>query len=151
MPVVPYRYEPTPTLNLNAPHTSFLINKNTNSLQGFVRLLPEYHEKEIQVSKQDAETAMRNFLISYAPDLLDNFKLNWVDKHDEIILINNQKIKIAGMKVKCRDLNTGLYFWTIIAPDHSVMIFERDVEWDFLRAGRQTQKWLHDDWLKKEL
>ena len=96
MPVVLYRYEPPPTLNLNAPHTSFLINKNTNSLQGFVRLLPEYHEKEIQVSKQDAETAMRNFLISYAPDLLDNFKLNWVDKHDEIILINNQKIKNSG-------------------------------------------------------
>lgn len=55
------------------------------------------------------------------------------------------------MKVKRRNLTTGLYFWVIVAPDKSVMIFERDIIWDFLRAGRQTEKWLHDSWLKNRI
>ncbi len=50
-------------------------------------------------------------------------------------------MNLTGVKVKCRDLNTVLYFWTIIAPDETIMVFERDVERDFICAGRQMQKW----------
>lgn len=55
------------------------------------------------------------------------------------------------MKVKCRDLNTGHDFWKIIAPDETIRVFARDVERDFIRAGRQTQKWLHDSGLSQHL
>ena len=54
------------------------------------------------------------------------------------------------MKVKCRNSADGTYFWVIVGSDNSVIVFERDIEWDFIRAGRQTEKWLHDDWLRKE-
>lgn len=92
---------------------------------------------------------MVNFISQYAPSLKNNYKIQWIEPHDENIVINNQSINIRGMKVKCRDLNTGLYFWTIVAPDDTIMVFEKDIEWDFIRAGRQTQKWLHDEWLAK--
>ena len=31
------------------------------------------------------------------------------------------------------------------------MVFAKDVEWDFIQAGRQKQKWLHDSQLNKHL
>lgn len=150
-PVTLYRYEPKTILTFEAMNSSFLINDETQKIQGFARLLPQYDAKQPQVSKEDAEKAMREFATQFAPDLLKNFKIQWIDKHDETIIVDGKKVKLTGMKVKCRDIDTGLYFWMIIAPDHSVMVFERDVEWDFIRAGRQTQKWLHDSWLQKNI
>lgn len=62
-----------------------------------------------------------------------------------------KKVTLTGVKVTCRDLNTGLYYWTIIAPDETIMVFARDVQWDFIRADRQTQKWLHNSGLSQHL
>lgn len=146
-----YRFEPQQTLQLNSQHTSFLLDDESGKLQGFVRLLPQYQSSQEQVTKDKALEITLKFLQEFAPDLLINYKNNWIDTHDEVIMVDGGKVSLTGMKVKCRDLNTGLYFWTIIAPDGSVMVFERDVEWDFIRAGRQTQKWLHDSWLVKKL
>ena len=150
-PVTLYRFEPQETMHLNSQHVSFLLDDNSNKLQGFVRLLPQYQSTKAQVTKDKALAITLKFLETYAPDLLKNYNNNWIDTHDEEIMVNGKKVTLTGMKVKCRDLNTGLYFWTIIAPDETIMVFERDVEWDFIRAGRQTQKWLHDSWLRKKL
>lgn len=144
-----YRFEPIDSIHFGKSHVSFLLDSNSGNLQGFVRLLPEYISTKNQISKEEALDVTKNFLENYAPDLLVNYKNSWIDPHDEKIIENSNEITLTGMKVKCRDLNTGLYFWTIIAPDKSVMVFERDIEWDFIRAGRQTQKWLHDSWLSK--
>ncbi|APC12863.1 MULTISPECIES: hypothetical protein [Providencia] len=149
VPVTLFRFEPNNSFELFAEHSSILINDKTNELQGFVRLRPQYNKNSPQVTKSEAESIMVNFISQYAPNLKNNYKIQWIDSHDENIIINNQPIIIRGMKVKCRDLNTGLYFWTIIAPDASIMVFEKDIKWDFIRAGRQTQKWLHDEWLAK--
>lgn len=150
-PITLKRFEPEQTTHLGHQHISFVIDKNSDMLLGFVRLLPKYIRSEQQVSKVVAFEITLNFLKNYAPDLLVNYKNSWIDTHDETIMVADKKITITGIKVKCRDLNTGLYFWTIIALDQSVMVFERNIEWDFIRAGRQTQKWLHDQWLNKNL
>lgn len=150
-PVTLYRFEPKQTMHLKHQHISFLLDDNSGKLQGFVRLLPQYQSTEAQVTKDKALAITLIFLENYAPDLLKNYNNNWIDTHDEEIIVDGKKMTLTGMKVKCRDLNTGLYFWTIIAPDETIMVFERDVEWDFIRAGRQTQKWLHDSWLSKHL
>lgn len=144
-----YRFEPRSEINFGKSHVSFLLDSNSGNLQGFVRLVPEYISSKNQVSKEEAYNITKEFLEKYAPDLLVNYKNSWIEPHDETIIENSKKITLTGMKVKCRDLNTGLYFWTIVAPDKSIMVFERDIEWDFIRAGRQTQKWLHDSWLSK--
>lgn len=148
-PVTLFRFEPHNSFELYSEHSSILINDKTNELQGFVRLRPQYKKDAPQVTKSKAESVMVNFISQYAPSLKNNYKIQWIEPHDENIVINNQSINIRGMKVKCRDLNTGLYFWTIVAPDDTIMVFEKDIEWDFIRAGRQTQKWLHDEWLAK--
>jgi Zn-dependent metalloprotease len=150
-PVTLYRFEPNESIHLEQQHVSLLINDTTKNLQGLVRLLPKYQSSSQQVSKEIALQITLNFLKDYAPDLLENYNNNWINTHNETIIVDGKKNTLTGMKVKCRDLNTGLYFWTIIGPDQTVMVFERDIDWDFIRAGRQTQKWLHDSWLAKHL
>lgn len=145
-----YRYQPEGKFVLDQQHVSILQSDKGN-LEGFVRLLPQYKISGKQVSKDEAKTIAMNFLQRFAPDLLDKYKVNWIDEHTEEIFVNNKKITISGMKVKCRNEKDGLYFWVVIAPDGSVMIFERDVEWDFLRSGRKTEQWLHDSWLVKNI
>lgn len=122
-----YRFEPQTTMQLDSQHISFLLN-DTGKLQGFVRLLPQYQSTEQRVAKDTALAITQKFLEVYSPDLLENYENKWIDVHDENIIINGKKITLTGMKVKCRDLNTGLYFWTIIAPDETVMVFERDIK-----------------------
>ncbi|OCG26102.1 hypothetical protein A9G11_01395 [Gilliamella sp. wkB108] len=141
-----YRYQPEGKFVLDHQHVSILQN-DKGKLEGFVRLLPQYKVSGKQVSKDKAKNIAMNFLQRFAPDLVDKYKVNWIDEHTEEILVNNEKTIISGMKVKCRNERDGLYFWVVIAPDESVMIFERDIEWDFLRTGRKTEKWLHDNWL----
>ncbi|EKC9275614.1 hypothetical protein OQF52_004955 [Salmonella enterica] len=145
------RYEKdSKTIHYGHANVSFLISKNLR-LEGLSWLLPEYRDTGKQLTKNQAESIAVNFLTIYAPDLLDNYKIQWIDRHEEIIDIDEKKTTIAGMKVKFRNIKDGLYFWVIVAPDGSVIIFERDIEWDFIKAGRQTEKWLHDSWLKNKI
>ncbi|WP_446470479.1 hypothetical protein [Xenorhabdus stockiae] len=48
-------------------------------------------------------------------------------------------------------MDDRLYFWIFVASDKSVMAFERDIKWDFIKASRQTERWLHDKWLNNVL
>ncbi len=41
--------------------------------------------------------------------------------------------------------------WVIVGKDNEVITFERDIVWDFVRSGRQTEQWLHDSWLVSQL
>lgn len=143
------RYEKSSTsANYGMENVSFLIRKD-GQLEGVSRLLPEFNDTNTQLSEKESEQIALSFLKKYAPDLLINNAIQWIGKHSEEIKENGKKIKVSGMKVKCRNLTDGLYFWVIVAPDTSIMVFERDIEWDFIKAGRQTEKWLHDEWLAK--
>lgn len=145
------RYEKnSKSVHYGQANISFLISKS-GRLEGMSWLLPEYRDTDKHLEKNKAESIAINFLQNYAPDLIGKYKVLWIDKHEEIINVDGTKMKIAGMKVKCRNLEDGLYFWIVIAPDESPIIFERDIEWDFIKAGRQTEKWLHDRWLQKVL
>lgn len=144
-----YRYQKDPTsINFNQSHVSMVIDA-AGKLKGIARMDPDLARKD-QVSTAQAEAIARAFLDQYAPDLIENLDLQWIKPHDEKININTrEQVTLTGMKVKCRDRSTGLYFWVIIAPDKSVIVFERDIHWNFAFGGRQTEKWLHDTWLSK--
>lgn len=137
-------------VNYNGGNASLLVSE-TGRLEGLSRLLPEYEFKDNNIQKEEARYVAMSFLKHNAGDLLENFKVKWIDRHDEFIYENGRKIIISGMKVKCRNLTDGLYFWVIVSPNKDVIVFERDIEWDFIHAGRQTQKWLHDSWLKNNI
>lgn len=151
-PIYLFRYQPRTSLsiNLGGSHLSIVVDQN-NRLKGLARINESLLNSPL-LSEADAEAASNVFLTEYAPDLLNGANLQWIKPHDETVR-NSQgkKFKLTGMKAKYRNSNGGLYFWVIVGSDGNVIIFERDIEWDFAHAGRRTEKWLHDDWLKKHI
>lgn len=145
------RYTRTKELNFGGEHISFVFDSD-KKLFALARILAKYKkDKNFSLEKEEAKDIAISFLEKYAPDLLENYKISWIDFHDETLRIDNQKLKISGLKVKCQNLNDNRYFWVIVGEDKSIIVFERDVVWDFLKAGRQTQKWIHDSWLKGKI
>lgn len=141
------RFTKESEISLFNEHISFV---NNDKLIAIARMLKKYEVKP-NLSKDEAKNIAIDFLEKYAKDLLENYKILWVDFHDESLEIQGKTTKITGLKVKCQNLSDKLYFWVIVGFDKSIMVFERDVIWDFLRAGRVSQKYIHDSWLKKFL
>lgn len=138
---------------LYGEHLSFVIDPKNQQIKSFVRLEAR-HKNSPLPSQEEAMQISNKFLQKIAPDLLQNRKILWVDKHDEIIEIisNDEKIQknISGIKVKSRNTKTGLYFWTIVDANKEVYIFERDIKWIVFPGKRGTEKWLHDAWLDEK-
>ncbi|SQD78431.1 hypothetical protein [Moritella yayanosii] len=147
------RYQPQANsqLMLQQQHVSFVLDLQ-GKLMGFNRLIPDFSMNAGTLPDPDESRVLAiEFLEKYAPDLVKDMDVKWIKPHDEIIYQNNKKMTLTGMKVKCRNKSDGRYFWVVIAQDRSVMTFERDIVWDFFRAGRQTEKWLHDSWLTNKI
>lgn len=143
-----FRWQRSSGVSLGGDHVSFLLNTQ-GELAGFARMIPSAAASPLP-PKEKAEQIAREFLQEYAPDLLPVMNIQWIKPHtDEKYTDGLNQYRINGMKVKCRNAADGTYFWVIVGNDDSVIVFERDIEWDFIRAGRQTEKWLHDDWLQK--
>jgi len=147
------RYERTDGKNrgLGGEHFSAVVSQ-TGILKGITTMDESSQKADGLPSKKESEIIMQKFLSEYAPDLQSNMTIKWIDKHDETIEIIDdngkvKKIKVIGMKVKCRKKDDGLYFWAIINHQNKVITFERDIEWSFFRSKRITEKWLHDSWL----
>lgn len=146
--IILYRWQHVPELALGYCNVSIQVT-DKGELSGFARYIP-LAAKEPLPSKEVAEKTARDFLQKYAPDLLPVMDIQWIKPHrDETYIDGSTTYHINGMKMKCRSTADGTYFWVIVGSDTSVIVFERDIEWDFIRAGRQTEKWLHDEWLKK--
>ncbi len=73
---------------------------------------------------------------------------------ESIISLNDKGEKethtVTGMKVKAKNTKDGRWFWVIVGANSQPMIFERDIVWISFPGHRQTEKWLHDSWLKKQ-
>ncbi len=138
-------------INLGGEHVSLVIDRH-GKLKGMSRMLTSLvaDNKRSLPSVADSEQIAREFIRQHAADLYSNIKIQWVKPHDEQISFQANTVTLTGMKVKCRDSVSGLYFWVIVAADRSVMVFERDIEWNFFQGGRETQKWLHDSWLAEQ-
>lgn len=122
-------------------------------LLGFTRMDGELVGKALP-SRDETEKIAMAFLKDYAPDLLINASLNFIEPHDETITLENggqnQAVTLTGMKVKMRNKSDGLYFWVIVGADKKVMTFERDIYWQNRPYGhRRTEMWLHDQYLTK--
>ncbi|RMX03638.1 hypothetical protein D8I35_17070 [Corticibacter populi] len=104
-------------------------------------------------SRERTEAVARDFLKTYAPDLLPRMEIHWIDAHDEPIRVQRdsrtETVTLTGMKVKARNLADGRWFWVIVGADERPMVFERDIVWITFPGRRKTEKWLHDAWLKE--
>ncbi len=104
------------------------------------------NQSQLPTKKQSEEIA-KKFIQEVAPDLTENMNILWIEPHEELIIYNNKQSTITGMKVKCRDLRTGLYFWVIVGADKQIMAFERNIKWIVFPGKRGTEKWLDDNWV----
>ncbi|MGL4439024.1 MAG: hypothetical protein ACRCUE_07110 [Bosea sp. (in: a-proteobacteria)] len=142
------RHMPTrsDSLGLGGPHVSVVTNVQ-GVTKGFTRMDPALAGRQLPSASAARRTAI-TILERSAPDLLLRHEINWVKQHDERITVSGREITISGMKVKCRNLADGKYFWVIVGSDSELVTFERDIIWNFAAGYRKTQKWLHDTWLK---
>lgn len=70
---------------LYGEHISAVINKN-HILKGFVRLLSDKKNEPLP-TQTEAQSISDKFLLQYAPDLLQNRKILWIEPHNESIII----------------------------------------------------------------
>lgn len=137
---------------LGGEHFSTLVDES-GLLKGFVRFeeglaagaLPE---------KEAAHQVAQDFLAHAAPDLRASLELHWIDRHDETIAVGRSgqrhSVTIPGIKVKMRNPADGRWFWVIVGTDGKPIVFERDIVWITFPGHRQTEKWLHDEWLLRQ-
>ena len=98
-------------------------------------------------AREHAREIALDFLERFAPDLLAQFEIKWIEPHDEVIRTDGAALTITGMKVKIFNALDGRWFWIIVGTDGEVAVFERDIVWITIPGHRQTEKWLHDSWL----
>ncbi len=149
-PVTLTRYERQDGQNkgLEGEHFSVIYDQQ-GRLKGFARIDNQLGSGQLP-DRAEARKIAHQFLKIHAPDLLENSSEHFIEPHDEFIMVNGKKQKLTGMKVKMHNQTDGRWFWVIIGSDKKPMVFERDIVWINFPGRRQTEKWLHDEWLAKQ-
>lgn len=134
---------------LGGEHFSVVVSK-TGQLKGFSHIGLAYSSGILPTRERAQEIAL-NFLHESAPDLLPRMKINWINPHDEAFCVvrngRPERVALTGMKVKVKNTGDGRWFWVIVGANERVMVFERDIVWITFPGHRQTEKWLHDQWI----
>lgn len=150
------RYERTDGLNtgLGGEHFSLLIAQE-GGLLGSTHFAQELMTDAL-LDEREAYRCAVAYLEEHAADLVAGLSLQWIKPHSETFQVDDgyggKGVRtLTGMKVKCRNSRDGRYFWVIVSANGQVITFERDVVWDFIRAQRKTEKWLHDEWVMERL
>lgn len=133
---------------LGGEQVAVVLDPVADHLLGLTRLHRDLVQAELP-ERDLAATVATAFLEQYAPDLVDDRTVLWIERHDETVFYDGANHVVAGMKVKMRRPSDGLYFWVIVAGDGQVITFERDIFWIDMPGQRRTQKWLHDTWLNE--
>lgn len=134
--------------SLGGEHFSVLL-ADGGALQGCAHITLDLAGKSLPTRERSEEVA-RAFLQQFAPDLLPDLELHWIEAHEETVRTAAGDVTLAGMKVKMRNPADGKWFWVIVGSDEKALIFERDIVWISFPGHRQTEKWLHDDWLQEK-
>lgn len=142
-----FRFEKQENKNIGGEYFSFLISEDKEIL-GFTNMDKKYATAKM-LSKSETQRIAKEFLLKTDKLLATDLKNLWIEKHDEEILINGQKMILSGMKYKCYRSSQKDYAWVIVGFDGSIMTFERNIRWNTIAHKRITEKWLHDSWLKE--
>lgn len=147
-----YRFEPDGEpgkINLHHTHVTVIID-NKEKLKGFAHISPQMQGANSLGEERCRELTL-SFLKKYAPDLfnssfqyVNNQKFPLIDK-------SGKRTDLNGKWVKYRERESGEYLWVMLAPDGSVIEFDRDIVWSFFKGGRVNELWLRDEWLGKKL
>jgi len=146
-PVWVFRHERADgrSTGLGGEHVSVVVDAETARLLGVTRMEARFAEGALP-DQATAQAVAEAFLAEAAPDLHGTLDVLWIEPHDETITADGDEAVVTGMKVKCRD-PSGTYAWVIVGPEAEIITFERDVVWNSDMSRRETEQWLHDDWL----
>ena len=149
-----YEREDQRNRGLHGEHFSAVLSQDGKRLKGFTQMDERLSDGQLP-DKVQAEKAALAYLQKYAPDLLNSMEIQWIKPHDEQIQLQReigepQTVTITGMKVKCYNTANGRYFWVIVGPQEQIVTFERDIVWSTNMGQRQTEKWLHDQWVEQQ-
>lgn len=145
------RYERVDGRNagIGGEHFSAVITTD-GRLKGFTRMSADLLDGDLP-SRDESQAIALRFLAEAAPDLLPTLRISWIEPHDEPLRVTrdgrSETMTLTGMKVKMRNTADGRWFWVIVGSDREVMVFERDIVWVSFPGHRQTERWLHDNWL----
>jgi hypothetical protein len=142
-----FRYTKGINDQLGGEHFSFIVTADAPyKLLGFTYMDKRFANKKL-ISKDETESIARNFLKKADIQLNKNLENQWIDQHDEQIIIDGKTITVTGMKYKCYNKTDNTCTWVIIGSDGTIITFERDIIWSNGMQKRITEKWLHDNWL----
>lgn len=133
---------------LGGEHFSVLLDER-GGLKGLANMSLALAGRPLP-SRTRTEAVARAFLQEAASDLLPRMRISWIEPHDETVRAASGPVTLTGMKLKARNTADGRWFWVIVGADEQPMVFERDIVWINLPGHRQTEKWLHDDWLAEQ-
>lgn len=173
------RFTPTGTCNLHSEHISLAIDLDKHVLMGLTRMQRQVVGTQAEdVSHELALARAFEFLKLNAPDLisadavlpalpdapfagskldfeheplvLGKLEVHWIGDHKESMVVDGTAAEFHGMKVKMYIPETELWAWAVVDKMGAVNTFERNISWDFVKFQRETQMWLHDQWLEKQ-
>lgn len=147
-----FRFEPIPSksLTLHGEHATVILDTQSR-LKGYSHISPKMKGSN-DIPERQAMVLAIEFFHDYARDIYKSTDFQWTNSHKEKVKGNDGKeISISGSWVKFREKQTGEYLWVILAPDGSIMEFDRDIVWSFFKGGRVNELWLRDEWLGKWL
>ncbi|MBC2579091.1 YcdB/YcdC domain-containing protein [Clostridium sp. DJ247] len=127
-----FRYEKSSGENngLDGEHFSFVVEKSNNKILGFTWMDQSLSTDELP-SKEETKAAAKAFLDKIEPGMFEKLKNLWIDKHDEIITLKDERnsesvnITVSGMKYKCYLEDKNNYAWVIVGSDCKVITFEQ--------------------------
>ena len=131
-------------------HFSMVIRKSDKLILGFVDLRTENvvtaKEAKQLPSQHETKQLVKDFFATWQQEYLaqlDDYAYR--SRYGENILLDGQKLAIAGTEWKWYAPENGSWGWVVFGKNRKPIIFERDIFWV---SGRVTEKWLHDKYLE---
>ena len=137
-----FRYEKESIID-NGEHVSLVVQHDPLMLLGYLWMDRQFANEALP-SREETTQIARDFFQQIDPSWNQTLNNLWIHRHDETLLLNDQeKIPIVGMKFKCYRESHDDFAWVIVGYNREIIAFERDTRWQHVRL---TEKWLHDAW-----
>lgn len=150
--VILFRFQPPDTepINFYGRHFSVLFDSKSD-LIGMLRVKPEW-AKMSRADRGRAEATAMLFIRIFAPSLWRYTKSRTVEMRDfKVSRDGDETSIIEGVLSLFYDQKRKTYFFVLVAPDGTVMAFERDLPNDAVDFGQAEETWLYDSYLEKSL
>lgn len=147
-----FRFQPagTNSVNFHGRHFSVLFDSRSD-LIGMLRIKPEWADMNRSDKKRAADRALV-FIGTYTPSLWRCVKSQEVEERDlEVKREDGRSAIIKGVLSVFFDHRKNNWFFVLVAPDGSVMAFERNLPDKAVDFGQSSGNWLYDAHLEEAL